>query len=470
MEAFACVRAAVAAGVADARAAFELVLTSPSPDWGFLVLAGVEPLIDSLERLRARVDELDWLESVGAVDPPTRRRLTELRFACDIDAAPEGTVVFPGEAVLTVEGPFWQAQLVGHLVQGALADATLVATRFARLVGASSGAEILENGAASAHRLGGSPLLARAAYIGGATSTTSALAGRRYAVPVSSLQPTAFALAVGEDAKSLRTWLAAAPHGGMVRLDPFRARDFLPKLASAVKDRVQASGGAWDESRVGVEIPGGDRLGLARQIVAEFARAGLREPPIVVSGDVDERTVLEMSAQRTPVRGFAVAAQGGMHGANIARYELVAIESEGAWSPRLRLGQDVASSSDPARKLLLRFVDASSRPLADVAHLTNERMLRSSGRFVDRATGFNMRLQSASGVPLRASVMRAGKRATEQEPAATARDRAMAAVASLDEGHRRISSPTRYPVGMTAQLAGLKAELLAQAMADATPS
>jgi nicotinate phosphoribosyltransferase len=319
MEAFACVRAAVAAGIAEARAAFELVLAPPSPEWGFLVLAGVEPLVDSLERVKARVDELDWLESVGAIDPPTRRRLTEFRFACDIDAAPEGSIVFPGEAVLTVEGPFWQAQLVGHLVQGALADATIVATRFARLVGASAGAEILENGAASAHRLGGSPLLARAAYIGGAASTTSALAGRRYGVPVSSLQPTSFGLAVGEEVKALRAWLAAAPHGGMVRLDPFRVREFLPKLASAVKDRVQASGGAWDESRVGVEISSGDRLGLARQVVAEFARAGLAEPPIVVSGEVDERAVLRTSRATSSSRSRA-RARGRLGCASVATW------------------------------------------------------------------------------------------------------------------------------------------------------
>jgi nicotinate phosphoribosyltransferase len=471
METFACIRAAVAAGVADARAAFELVFLPPSPDWAFLVLAGIEPLIDSLERLRARVDELDWLDSVGAIDPPTRRRLTELRFACDIDAAPEGTVVFPGEAVLTVEGPFWQAQLVGHLIQGALTDATLAATRFARLSVASNGAEIVENGAAAAYRLGGSPLLARAAYIGGAHSTTSALAGRRYGVPVSAMQPTVFLMAVGDEEKALRAWLAAAPQGAIVRLEPFRAREFLPKLAAAVKDRVQASGGAWDESRVGVEIPGGDRLGLARQVVAEFARAGLSEPPIIVSGDVDERVVLELTGHRTPVRGFAVGSQWGTGGgrptSELARYELVAIESAGAWSPRIRVGPDAASSSDPGRKLLLRFADASGRPIADVAHMTNERTLRAQGgRFFDRATGLGVRLQGATGAPLRASVMRAGKRATEQEPAGVARDRAAAAVASLDEGHRRVASPTHYPVGMTTQLAALKTDLLARASGD----
>ncbi len=467
MEAFACVRAAVAAGVADARAAYELVLASPFPDWGFLVLAGTEPLIDALERLRARVDELDWLESVGTIDSPTRRRLTELRFACDIDAAPEGSVVFPGEAVLTVEGPFWQAQLVGHPVQGALADATIVATRFARLKLASGGAEIIENAAAAAHRLGGSPLLARAAYIGGARATTSALAGRRYGVPVSAMQPAAFALAVGDDARALRAWLAAVPRGGIVRLDSSRVRDFLPKLASAVRDRVQASGGAWDEGSVAVEIAGGDRLALARQVVAAFAQVGLADPPVIVSGELDERAVLELGAERGSIRGFAVGVLAGAPVAPAANYELVAIESEGAWSPRLRPGADVASTSDPGRKLLLRFVDASGRPIADIAHMTNERSVRASGgRFVDRVTGLGGRLQGASSSPLRASVMRAGKRATEPESPAVARDRALATVALLDEGHRRLGSPTRYPVGMTAQLAALKAELLAQAAGD----
>src|ERR1700722_14781861 len=98
LDAFVAVRAAVSAGIADARAAFELRLASPSPDWGFLVLAGVEPLIDALERFKPRADELDWLLSVGAVDGPTRRRLLEARFTCDVASAPEGTVVFPGEA------------------------------------------------------------------------------------------------------------------------------------------------------------------------------------------------------------------------------------------------------------------------------------------------------------------------------------------------------------------------------------
>ncbi len=94
--AFASIRAAVVEGTADARAAFEVVFPPAPADWGFLVLAGLEPLLDALERFKVRADELDWLASVGVVDTAIRRRLAEARFGCDVDAVPEGSVVFPG--------------------------------------------------------------------------------------------------------------------------------------------------------------------------------------------------------------------------------------------------------------------------------------------------------------------------------------------------------------------------------------
>jgi nicotinate phosphoribosyltransferase len=218
---------------------------------------------------------------------------------------------------------------------------------------------------------------------------------------------------------------------------------------------------------------------MAREVKRAFAEAGLAGPPLLVSGDVDERMVLELrgeaatagqagqTGQTGPVRGFAVRAEGTSGASHVARYELVAIEDDGAWSPRLRVGEDSASSSYPGRKLLVRFADAEGRPLADVAHATSERMLRAhGGRFIDRATGLGMRLAAASGAQRRASVMRGGKRATPPEPPSVLRERALRALQSLDEGYRRIVSPARYPVGLTPQLASQRSELLAKATED----
>ena len=393
VESFATVRAAIALGIADARAAFELTL-HPAEHHGFMVLAGVEPLVDALERLRARVDELDWLESVGAIDKPARRRLAETRFVCDVDAVAEGSIVFGGEAVLVVEGPYWQAQLVGGLALAALTDATHVATRFARLALASREAvELVERGSATAHRLGGAPLLARAAYIGGASATTSALAGRRYGIPVSDM-----------------------------------------------------SGAA-------------ERIALARGTAR-----------VVPEEELDERGALELRATRDDPDGderngrrlAAVAAEGAPGGGARASYDLASIEDGGSWSPRMRVGADAGSSSDPGRKLLVRYFDREGSPIADVAHAMNERMLRATGgRYVDRVTGLPGRLAGVSSQPLRASMMRSGKRAIAPEPVQALRERAQGSLEKLGEAHKRLASPARYPVGVTPQLAALKAELLA---------
>jgi nicotinate phosphoribosyltransferase len=458
LEAFVAVRAAMQAGIADARAAFELTLAAPSSDWGFLVLAGLEPLVDALERLKARVDELEWLESVGAIDARTRRKLAESRFACDLDAPPEGSVVFPGEALLTVEGPYWQAQLVGGLILGAIAEASLVATRFARMRIAAGGAEVFEQGAATAHRLGGVPTLARAAYVGGASATTSALAARRYRIPVVAMQPAQLDAAAGSEDRAIRVWLASCEGECLLRLDATRASVVLPRLVANVRDRMQG------DRRIAIELPSGDRAGLARAIARAFAAGGLRPPPVVISGNVDERLALELRDVPTPVRAFTLAADAVPGAARLARYDLVSFEDGGAWAPRLRLGRDGESSSDPGRKLLVRYSDADGKPVADVSHAMNERLLRATGgRFVDRATGLGGKLAATTGTPMRAAVMRAGKRASTTEPTELLRERATRCIAALDEGHRRIVSPARYPVGITPSLAALKADMLTKA-------
>jgi nicotinate phosphoribosyltransferase len=465
LDAYVTVRASLAAGVADARAAFELTLSAPSPDWGFLVLAGLEPLIDALERLRARVDDLDWLESVGAIDLPTRRRIAESRFACNVDSAPEGSVVFPGEPVLVVEGPYWQAQLVRGLVESAITDATLVATRFARLSLASGGADLVEIGAATAHRLGGAPLLARAAYVGGARATTSALAGRRYGLPVIAMQPAGFDLGGAEGSGGLVTWLASAPSGSVVRVDPIQPETSIHRIALAFKELARHLDTGWDDPTFVLELPSADSLRLAARVSNVFAGAGISVPPLLVSGEVDEKLVLELRALGSPVRAFGVRAGGIAESARLSRYTLVAIEQDSAWSSRLQVGEDVASSSDPGRKLLARYVDGDDRPVADVAHTSGERLVRpQGGRFVDRVTGFETRLDASTSASLRTSVMRAGRRVSPPEPPPVLRQRAIRAIGTLDESYRRIVAPARYPVGLSPHLASLKSEILAQAL------
>ena len=452
VEAFLAVRAAAKAGIADARAMFELSLTGD--DGRFFVLAGLDPLLDALERFRVKPDEAAWLEAMGLVDGTTKRRL-DSRFACDVDAAPEGSVVFAGEPLLTIEGPYWQAQLVGALVMASIADATFAATRVARAVIAADGGTVIETTAASARRLGGAPLLARAAYIGGAGATTSALAARRYGVPARSLQPARFGRAAADERVTFEAWIAASPRAATLRLDPRAPRESLARLVEAAAEARAAAD--WDDGALAVLVPAADAPELARDVALAFEEAGLREPEIVVADAPDEIAIMELRRQAAPIGGYCVSTHVPEDAASRWRYDLVALEQDGAWSPR----PQSTSAGDPGRKMLMRYVDAEGRPVADVAHLTNERILRAKdGRFVERATGATAQLRgAASSAPLLASVMRSGKRASPAEPARAIRQRAQRAIASLAPRHRRLASPARYPVGTTAALAALRAEL-----------
>ncbi len=462
LDGFVAVTAAMHAGFADARVTFECSfppLVGDGGDRGFLVLAGIEPLLDALERFKLKNDELGWLESLGAIDGAAKKRLADMRFSCDVDAALEGSVVFPGEAVLTVEGPFWQAQLMSSLVRGAISSGTTVATKAARCVLAAEGCEVIEASAAIAHRLGGNPLVARAAFVGGAHATTSALAARRYRMPVRASMPLRFALGSGSSKVAFESWLAASQGKAILRLDHRDATASIAAVVAAVKQRTAQS--SWHDLDVALEIAGGDHLELARATVDAFKKAGLDEPVIVASGDFDELAISELRRQNAPISAFSISSFDDVDASLDAQYDMAAIEADGQWSPRLRVGRTAATSSDPGRKFVVRYFDAENHPIADVSCATNERIPSAKDvRFVDRTTGFPTRLTAASSVQLHTNVMRAGKRVSLPEAAKDIRDRAQKNVLTLCDRHRRLRKPTLYPVGVTAALASIKTDLL----------
>ncbi len=463
IEAFVAVRASIRAGIADARAAFECSLEMPFHHAGFMILAGIEPLLESLERYKPKTDDLAWLYSVGAIDGATRDRLASMRFACDVEAAPEGSVVFPGEPVLAIEGPFWQAQMMSCFVQAAISDASLVATKTMRCAVAAEGGEIIEASAFMGHRLGGSPLLARAAFVGGADATTCTLAARRFGIPLRAMQPLSTVLSSSSETLAYESWLDAAPDLAVLRLD---ARDALAggaRVIAAIKKRPKKS--TWHALQVAIELGSGDRAELATELTRAFVASGVRAPVVAASGDLDEWRIAELRRRQAPVTSFILGPHTLQLQAPPARYDLVAIEEDGDWSPRVRLGTTLATSSDPGRKVLMRYFDQDGHPLGDLAHATNERLTGARDlKIIDRTTGFVTRLPTAAtSAPLVTKVMRAGKRVARAESVFETRERARKSVASLFDRYLRLTSPRHYPVGMTQALTSLKADLVASA-------
>ena len=127
------------AGVADKPATFHLFFRKPPFQGGFTLACGLEAVLDYLQRLRFEPDDLAYLGSLKGRDggplfaPEFLEDLGRLSFRCDVDAVPEGTVVFPQEPLVRVQGPILQAPLVETALLYHLKFQSLSATKAARI-------------------------------------------------------------------------------------------------------------------------------------------------------------------------------------------------------------------------------------------------------------------------------------------------------------------------------------------------
>lgn len=150
---------------------------------GYAITAGLEQIVHYIENLRFTDADIEFLRGKGIFSEEFLKYLAEFKFTGDIWGVPEGSVIFPGEPILTVRAPVIQAQLVETYVLLSLNHQSLIATKASRMVRAAKGRPISEFGSRRAHGEDAAVYGARAAYIGGCTGTACTLSDKLYGVP-----------------------------------------------------------------------------------------------------------------------------------------------------------------------------------------------------------------------------------------------------------------------------------------------
>ncbi|MCA9071718.1 MAG: nicotinate phosphoribosyltransferase, partial [Planctomycetaceae bacterium] len=177
-------------GIADREAVFHLFFRKAPFGGQYAVTAGLADAIDFVEQFAFDQDQRDYLATLMGnngkplFEPAFLKALGEMRITCDIDAIPEGTVVFGQEPLIRVQGPIWQCQLLETALLNLINFPTLIATKAARICRAAGNEPVLEFGVRRAQGVDGGLSASRAAYIGGCDSTSNLLAGKLYGIPV----------------------------------------------------------------------------------------------------------------------------------------------------------------------------------------------------------------------------------------------------------------------------------------------
>ena len=106
-------------GRENRRVCFEYFFRELPPHNGFALFAGLDQVLSFIKNFSFTEEDLRYLGEVG-LPGEFLEYLRSFRLEIDLWAVPEGTVVFPYEPLVRVEGPLASAQLLEAFLLNAL--------------------------------------------------------------------------------------------------------------------------------------------------------------------------------------------------------------------------------------------------------------------------------------------------------------------------------------------------------------
>jgi nicotinate phosphoribosyltransferase len=459
-------------GLERLEAAFHFFFRRNPFEGGFTVACGLEYAVDLFESLRFTPEDIAWLADVRGSDgeklfePAFLDHLGSLRLACDIDAVPEGTVVFPLEPMVRVTGPILQAQLIETPLLNLINFQSLIATKTARVVLAARGDPVLEFGLRRAQGFDGALAASRAAWVGGCAATSNVMAGRLFGIPVSGTHGHSWVMAFDDELSAFRAYAEALPNNCTFLVDTYDTREGM-RHAIQAGEELRARG----HQLLGVRLDSGDLAWLSSQARQMLDEHGFQSARILVSNELDEHLVASLEEQGAKISGWGVgtrlvtghpdAALGGV-------YKLTAVRRPGeAWRPKVKLSEQRIKTSVPG-VLQVRRYRSGAEAVADLIYDV-ETPPQGPVTMVDPLDSTRRRSipDDTSSEDLLVPIYRAGRRVYDPPPLASVRQRVSSELSRFHAGVKRFVNPHRYPVGLERTLHDLRTRLIVEARGSA---
>jgi nicotinate phosphoribosyltransferase len=455
-------------GTHEQRAVFHLSFRKNPFQGGYTVAAGLQQAIELIEDLRFAEEDVAYLATLSGNDgaplfsPAFLEYLAQLRFQGDVDAVPEGTVMFPHAPLLRVTAPIAIGQLLETPLLTILNFQSLVATKASRVCAAAGGDPVLEFGLRRAQGVDGGLSASRAAYVGGVSATSNVLAGRLYGIPVRGTHAHSWIMAMGDELEAFRAYAEALPNNCTFLVDTYETLQGV-RHAITVGQELRARG----HRLAGIRLDSGDLAYLSREARVLLDEAGFTDAVIVASNDLDEHLVASLKAQGAQIGVWGVGtklvtaydqpALGGV-------YKLTAIEGpDGRWIPRVKLSEQAIKVSNPG-VLQVRRHRHEGRLVGDA--IWDETLGTDSPlRIVDPLDPNREKVMpaEAEAEELLVPIFRAGRRVYDPPPLPELRARTQRSVAELHPGITRFLNPHSFPIGLERRLHVEKTALIRRA-------
>lgn len=359
-------------GFKDTIAYFDMFFRTIPDGGGYVIMAGVEQLVDYFRNLSFSKEDIDYLRGKGFSED-FLDYLANFRFACDVWTVPEGTPIFPGEPIVKVKGPVIQAQFVETMVLLTINHQSIIATKANRVVRAAQGRAVMEFGSRRAQGFDGAVYGARAAYIGGCAGTACTISDEMFGTPALGTMAHSWVQLFDSEYDAFKAYAEEYPDACTLLVDTYNVLHSGVPNAIKVFDEVLAPMGKRPK---GIRIDSGDIAYLSRKARKMLDDAGYPDCSIVASNSLDEYIIRDMLLQGAKVDSFGVGERlitsssspvlGGV-------YKLCAVEKDGEIIPKIKLSENVQKITTPGNKRVYRLYDRESgKAAADLITLASE--------------------------------------------------------------------------------------------------
>lgn len=445
----------------DTKAVFDVFYRRQPFKGGFSVFAGLDPLLDTVQNFRFSGEDLEWLQSQDCFDPAFLAYLEGFKFSGDMYAVPEGELIFPQEPLLRIHGGLIEAQIIEGLVLNSINFQSLIATKSARVTMAARDHKVMEFGLRRAQGFDGAMSASRAAYIGGAASTSNSLAARTLGIPAMGTMAHSWVMAFPSELESFEAYADLYPDATTLLIDTYDTLESGLPNAIKVGRRLAAAG-----KRFGVRLDSGDIDYLSAKVRAALDTEGLKDAFIVVSNELDEEIIEHLVSVGAPVDVWGVGTNlvtGGTEASFTGVYKLSAVERDGQLVPTMKFSDNPEKRTNPGVKDLYRLYDEAGMAVADVMTLAGESVTPGKA-----ATYFHPSLDTrrfsyvACGEvrPMLGKVMESGRRLFPAATMGELRARCLASLQSFDATFLRFLNPHVYKVSLSEGLRNLKFQFL----------
>ena len=429
----------------------------------YSLACGLEQVVDYIMNLNFGTEEIDYLRSLNIFSEKFLEYLKDFKFTGDVYAVPEGTVVFPGEPILTVKAPIMQAQLIETAILNIMNFQTLIATKSAKICYAAKEDLVMEFGLRRAQAPDAGIYGARAAVIGGCGSTSNVLAGKMFDIPVSGTHAHSWVMNFKDEYTAFMEYAKVYPDNTLLLVDTFDTLNQGVPNAIKVFDYLKENG----HKPRGIRLDSGDLAYLSKKARDMLDKAGYPDTIICASGDLDESSINSLKNQGAKINSWGVGtrlitsadmpALGGV-------YKLAAIiDKEGNVTPKIKLSNNTAKITNPGFKDIFRVYDKKTgKAEADVIFLRGEKIDTSKPLVLThpterwkKTTYENYEIRT-----LQVEVIKGGKLVYDMPSLKEIKAYAKLELESFWDEYKRLDRPHLYKVDLSDGLYELKKDML----------